>query len=55
MPRSGSRVRVPSRALFNEAETLSNTAFPFFFVSANLKTVYKAFDMRLYVFDSLRL
>ena len=30
LPRSGSRVRVPSRALVNEAETLIFTAFPFF-------------------------
>ncbi len=45
LPRSGSRVRVPSRALLNEAETLMNTAFPFFFVPANLKTVYEACDV----------
>ncbi len=29
LPRSRPRVRVPSRALFNEAETLIFTAFPF--------------------------
>ena len=29
----------PVSRSFNEAETLINTAFPFFFVSANLKTV----------------
>ncbi len=53
LPRSRPRVRVPSRALVKSAETLINTAFPFFFVSANLKTVYKAFVMRLYVSDSV--
>ena len=51
LPRSGSRVRVPSRALFSEAEMLINTVFPFFFVPFKLKTAYKTFDMRLYTLN----
>ena len=35
MPRSGSRVQVPSRALLNEAEMLIFTAFPLFLCVCN--------------------
>lgn len=42
-------VRVPSCTLVKFAETLINTAFPFFFASANLKTAYQSSAMKAHI------
>ena len=48
------KIKFESRlALFVKSWEALNKRLPDFFVSANLKTVYKAFVMRLYVSDSV--